>query len=174
MKCPNSNFLTVWLISTNKISTSVNIWKPIKCFEFHSRGATRNFHEKIPQALTFQSFNRFPETTYRSTQLTSGRINFKSHSGEQPGNRLTDFYNQHTDWFRLTREKSRTIKKVTNSILREQQGILFVKNTPKKLFNQWTDFHKQYTDRFSSASGNIQKLQKNFEIRFWGAIEDFS
>jgi hypothetical protein len=31
-----------------------------------------------------------------------------------------------------------------------------------------------YTDRFSSVSGNTQKLQKVFKIRFRGAIGEFS
>ena len=53
--------------------------------KFDSRDQSRKFHEKIPKTITFQLFNRFPQTVYRSIQVDKRRTwnyqtCFKSHS----------------------------------------------------------------------------------------------
>ena len=59
--------------------------------KFYSRDQLAKFHKKIPQTLTFQLFNRFPQTVYRSIQVDKRRTwnyqtYFKSILGVQPGN----------------------------------------------------------------------------------------
>jgi hypothetical protein len=67
------------------------------------------------------------------------------------------------------------IQKVPHFKLGEQQGILFVKKYPKNNFlaNE-PIFRNNMPIDSSKVSGNTQKLQNFFEIRFRGAIREFS
>ena len=85
----NSNFLAVLLIYTMNIpigsAQQVDNSETSKIPKFDCRGSIGKFHEKIPQTITFQLFNRFPQTVYRSIQVDKRRTwnhqtCFKSHS----------------------------------------------------------------------------------------------
>ena len=74
---PNNNFLTVQLIYTLNIpigsAQQVDNSETSKIPKFDCRGSIGKFHEKIPQTITFQLFNLFPQTVYRSIQVDKRR-----------------------------------------------------------------------------------------------------
>ena len=85
----NNNFLTVQLIYTMNIpigsAQQVENSETSKIPNLILGDQLGKFHEKIPQTITFQLFNRFPQTVYRSIQVDKRRTwnyqtCFKSHS----------------------------------------------------------------------------------------------